>query len=197
MKTILLGAVLAAIAQNACARDYPYEIAPGLPAVVSIADLPRQQLSVRAGKGPRQALADFGGDEEVDQFQDVDVDHDGYRDFVVGQSGGSGQVHARIFLYRPGEGGFRELRHPDSAASPCRGFVNPVFDPARPAFAVACRYAADNFGFEEYSVCPDGTARATSWSRRSGEDETPLPLPPGHGARYSGASPSNRTASPC
>lgn len=178
MKGILLGAALAALGQNACARDYPYTVAPGLPAVVSVADMPEQRLSVRVGNGAEQALANLGDDEAVDQFQAVDVDRDGYRDFIIGQSGGGTQVHARIFLYRPQERAFRELPHPDSASSPCRGYVNPVFDETRPAFAVACRYGAAEYGFEEYTVCPDGTARATSWSRQSGESVRRL-RPPG------------------
>ncbi|MGY6270787.1 hypothetical protein ACXIUT_13935 [Achromobacter denitrificans] len=170
MKGILLGAVLAALGQTACARDYPYAIAPGLPAVVTVTGLPdEQRLLVRVGGGPEREIARFGGDEEVDQFQDVDIDHDGYRDFVIGQSGGGTQAISRIFLYRPQDRAFRELRHPGGASSPCHGFVNPVFDPTRPAFAVACRYAATDYGFEDYAVCPDGTAQATSWSRRSGE----------------------------
>lgn len=177
MKAILLGTVLAALGQNACALDHPYTIAPGLPAVVSITDLPEQSLRVRVGSGPEHEVARLGGDEEVDQFRAVDVDHDGYQDFVIGQSGGGAQVHARIFLYRPQEGGFREVTHPDSASSPCRGYVNPVFDETRAAFSVACRYSATEYGFEQYAVCADGTARATSWVRRSGESERTLPLP--------------------
>ncbi|WP_052097357.1 hypothetical protein [Achromobacter sp. RTa] len=178
MKGILLGAVLAALGQTACARDYPYSIAPGLPAVVTVTGLQdEQRLLVRVGDGPEREIARFGGDEEADQFQDVDVDHDGYRDFVVGQSGGGTLAMSRIFLYRPQDRAFRELLHPDSASSPCHGFVNPVFDGNRPAFAVACRYAATDYGFEDYAVCPDGTARATSWSRRSGESVRQLRLP--------------------
>lgn len=178
MKGILFGAVLAALGQNACAREYPYAVAPGLPAVVTVSGLPDQRLRVRVGDGPEHEVARLGGDEEVDQFQSVDVDRDGYRDFAIGQSGGGTQVHARIFLYRPQERAFRELPHPDSASSPCHGYVNPVFDETRPAFAVACRYGAAEYGFEEYTVCPDGTARATSWSRQSGESVRRL-RPPG------------------
>ncbi|MCW0207999.1 MAG: hypothetical protein OJK14_12950 [Achromobacter sp.] len=177
MKGILFGAVLAALGQNACARKYPYAVAPGLPAVVTVSGLPDQRLRVRVDDGPEHEVARLGGDEEVDQFQSVDVDRDGYRDFAIGQSGGGGQVLTRIFLYRPQDRAFRELPHPDSASSPCHGFVNPVFDDTRPAFAVACRYAAADHGFEEYAVCPDGTAQAASWSRRSGESLKRLPLP--------------------
>ncbi|MCY1527478.1 hypothetical protein D9M68_625460 [compost metagenome] len=170
--------MLAALGQTACARDHPYAVAPGLPAVVTVTGLQdEQRLLVRVNDGPEREIARFGSDEEVDQFQDVDIDHDGYRDFVIGQSGGGAQVMSRIFLYRPQDRAFRELRHPDSASSPCHGFVNPVFDDTRPTFAVACRYAATDYGFEDYTVCPDGTAQATSWSRRSGESTTRLRPP--------------------
>jgi len=177
VKGILLGAVLAALGQAACARDYPYAIAPGLPAIVTVTDLPDQRLRVRVGDGPQREAANLGGDEAADQFQAVDVDRDGYQDFVIGQSGGGTQLIARIFLYRPQDGSFHELAHPGGAASPCRGFVNPVFHDARPDFSVGCRFGAAEYGFEDYTVCPDGTARATSWSRRSGDTETRLPLP--------------------
>lgn len=176
MKGLLLGAALAALGLNAQARDYAYAIAPGLPAVVTVAEPPESRLSARVGGGAEQSLGQLG-DEEVDQFQAVDVDRDGYQDFVVGQSGGGAQLIARIFLYRPQDGSFRELAHPGGAASPCRGFVNPVFHDARPAFSVACRYSATDYGFEDYTVCADGTLRATAWSRRSGDSQTRLRLP--------------------
>jgi len=180
MRTFLSAAVLATLStlsQNAAARDYPYSIRPGLSAVVTVSDLPEQRLSAQVGNGAAQEIANIGGDEQVDQFQDVDVDHDGYRDFVIGQTGGSTQAISRIFLYRPQEGRFLELPHPDAATSPCRGFVNPVFDAGKPIFSVACRYSADTYGFEEYRVCPDGSAQATSWTRREGESERRIPHP--------------------
>ncbi|WP_447921589.1 XAC2610-related protein [Achromobacter aegrifaciens] len=170
-------AALSALSQTAAARDYPYAIQPGLPAVVTVSDLPEQRLSVRVGDGTAQEIARPEGDEEIDQFQDVDVDHDGYRDFVIGQTGGSTQAISRIFLYRPQEGRFREVAHPGATASPCRGFVNPVFDASKPVFSVACRYSADTYGFEEYRVCPDGSAQAISWTLREGESERKIPHP--------------------
>lgn len=170
-------AALSALCHNAVAREYSYSVQPGLSAVVTVSDMPEQRLSARVGDGPEQEIARIGGDEEVDQFQDVDVDHDGYRDFVIGQSGGSGQAISRIFLYRPQDARYHEVTHPDPAASPCHGFINPVFDAARPAFAVACRYSADTYGFEDYLVCPDGTAQAVSWRMRRGETEKRMPHP--------------------
>lgn len=168
---------LAALSQDAAARDYSYTVRPGLSAVVTITDLPGQRLSVRIADGPAQEIANLGGDEEVDQFQDVDVDHDGYRDFVIGQTGGGTQAISRIFLYRPQNGRYQEVTHPDAAASPCHGFVNPDFDAAKPVFSVACRYSADTYGFEVYRVCPDGSAQAVSWTRREGESEQRVPHP--------------------
>ncbi|QKH36962.1 hypothetical protein FOC84_19265 [Achromobacter pestifer] len=176
-------AALSALSHHAAARDYPYAIQPGLAAVVTVTELPQQRLSARVGDGSTQAIADIGDDEEVDQFLDVDVDHDGYRDFVIGQTGGSTQAISRIFLYRPKDGRYQEIPHPDAAASPCRGFVNPGFDAAQPIISVACRYSADTYGFEQYRVCPDGSARVISWTRREGESERKIPHPGAQGGK--------------
>lgn len=170
-------AALSALCNGAVARDYAYAIRPGLSSVVTVSELPQQRLGARVGNGPEQEIASIGGDEEVDQFQDVDVDHDGYRDFVIGQTGGSTQAISRIFLYRPKDGRYHEIPYPDAAASPCRGFVNPEFDAAKPIISVACRYSADTYGFEQYRVCPDGSARVISWTRREGESERKIPHP--------------------
>ncbi|HEY9269368.1 hypothetical protein [Achromobacter sp.] len=179
-------AALSALSQNAAARDYPYSIQPGLSAVVTVTELPEQRLSVRVGDGTAQEIARLDGDEDIDQFLGVDVDHDGYRDFVIGQTGGSTQAISRLFLYRPQEGRFLEVPHPDAAASPCRGFVNPVFDAGKPVFSVACRYSADTYGFEEYRVCPDGSAQAISWTRREGESERRIPHPGSQAGKCTG-----------
>ncbi|MGS1009544.1 XAC2610-related protein [Achromobacter anxifer] len=176
-------AALSALSDHAAAREYPYAVQPGLSAVVTVTELPQQRLSARAGDGPAQEIADIGGDEEVDQFQDVDVDHDGYRDFVIGQTGGGTQAISRIFLYRPKDGRYQEIPHPDAAASPCRGFVNPEFDATQPIISVACRYSADTYGFEQYRVCPDGSARVISWTRREGESERKIPHPGAQGGK--------------
>ncbi|WP_088157477.1 XAC2610-related protein [Achromobacter xylosoxidans] len=180
MKRFLSLTALAALflpGQDAAARDYSYAVRPGLPAVVTVTELPQQRLSARVGDGSAQEIADIGGDEEVDQFQDVDVDHDGYHDFVIGQTGGSTQAISRIFLYRPKDGRYQEIPYPDAVASPCRGFVNPEFDAAKPIVSVACRYSADTYGFEQYRVCPDGSVRVISWTRREGESERKIPHP--------------------
>ncbi len=162
MKGILLAAMLATLGQGACAREFPYPIKAGLSATVTTRGGEPDRATVRVGNGPEQPLGDF--DEEIDQMQAVDIDHDGYQDLALGQSGGGSQVQTRLFLYRPATGGFQEVRHPGGDASPCRGFVNPVFDAERPAFSVGCRYGAASHGFEEYVLNPDGTARATSWT---------------------------------
>lgn len=157
--------MLATLGQGACAREFPYPIKAGLTAVVTTSGGGEERTTVRVGNGPEQLLGVF--DEEIDQMESVDIDHDGYRDLALGQSGGSTQVFTRLFLYRPGDGSFQEIPHPDSKASPCHGFVNPVFDPGRAAFSVACRYGAASHGFEEYVLRPDGTAHATSWSTQA------------------------------
>lgn len=167
MKRILLAAMLATLGQSASARDFPYPIKAGLAAVVKVITVggSRDRATVRVGNGPEQLLGVF--DEEIDKMGSVDINHDGYRDLVLGQSGGGTQVISRLFLYRPGDGSFQEIRHPDSKASPCHGFVNPDFAPDRAAFSVACRYGAASNGFEEYVLRPDGTAHATSWSTQA------------------------------
>ncbi|MFD4837491.1 XAC2610-related protein [Achromobacter sp. NPDC058515] len=165
MKGILLAAMLATLGQGACARDFPYPIKAGLSAVATTSGGAEERATVRVGNGPEQLLGVF--DEEIDQMESVDINHDGYRDLVLGQSGGGTQVFARLFLYRPGDGGFQEIQHPDSQASPCRGFVNPVFDPKAAVIRVACRYGAASNGFEEYALRPDGTARAASWTTQA------------------------------
>lgn len=165
MKGFLLAALLATLGQGAWAREFPYPITPGTPAIVSTRGGEQERATVRVGDGPEQLLGDF--DEEIDEMRAVDIDHDGYQDLVLGQSGGGSQVLSRLFLYRPATGGFQEIRHPGGDASPCHGFVNPVFDPGRAAFGVGCRYGAASHGFEEYVVRPDGTVRATSWTTQA------------------------------
>lgn len=157
--------MLATLGQSASARDFPYPIKAGLAAVVTTSSGAVERATVRVGNGPEQLLGVF--DEEIDQMGSVDINHDGYRDLVLGQSGGGTQVISRLFLYRPGDGSFQEILHPDSKASPCHGFVNPDFAPDRAAFSVACRYGAASNGFEEYVLRPDGTAHATSWSTQA------------------------------
>lgn len=172
MKRILLAAALAALAaqgqvvhaQNA-PRDFPYPIKAGLSAVVKISGGDDQRATVRVGNGPEQLLGRFA-DEAIDQMESVDIDHDGYRDLVLGQSGGGTQVIARLFLYRPDSGAFQEISHPDKT-SPCRGFVNPVIDDKQAVIRVGCRYGAASNGAEEYVLRPDGTARATSWTTQA------------------------------
>ena len=125
----LLAALLAGTgaSASALARDHAYDIKPGLRAVVTVDGAAQQRVSVRVGKGAPQEIARLD-DEAVDVVETPDIDHDGYRDLVIGQSGGSGQVHARLFLYRPKDGRFHEIAHPAPEASPCHQFVNPVFD---------------------------------------------------------------------
>ena len=109
------------------------------------------------GKGPVQQLAVMD-DEAVDVFETPDIDHDGYADLAIGQSGGGTQARMRLFLYRPNEGRYQEIRHPAPEASPCHGFVNPVFDAGKPAFSTGCRYSADS---QERKATPCAqTARA-------------------------------------
>lgn len=157
--------MLATLGQSAWARDFPYPIKAGLPATVTTSGGAPERATVRVGNGPAQLLGEF--DEEIDQMQAVDIDHDGYQDLVLGQSGGGSQVVSRLFLYRPAHGGFLEIPHPGGDASPCHGFVNPVFDATLPAFSVGCRYGAGSHGVEEYVLRPDGTARATSWTKQA------------------------------
>ncbi|MFY0478377.1 XAC2610-related protein [Achromobacter marplatensis] len=171
MKRILLAAALAALATSGqgtqaqpAPRDFSYAIKAGLPAVVTISGDDEPRATVRVGNGPAQPLGTF--DETVDQMGSVDIDHDGYRDLILGQSGGSTQIFARLFLYRPDSGAFQEIAHPDQT-SPCRGFVNPEIDDKQPVIRVACRYGAASNGFEEYVLRPDGTARATSWGTQA------------------------------
>lgn len=183
MKRILLAGALAALAlpgqgvqAQAPSRSYPYSIKAGLPAVVKISGGDAQRATVRVGGGPEQQLGSFN-DEEVDQMASVDIDHDGYRDLMLGQSGGGTQLIARLFLYRPASGTFQEILHPDKT-SPCRGFVNPVFDDKQARISVGCRYGAASNGTEEYVLRPDGTARATSWSTQAlfGPEDAPAEL---------------------
>ena len=168
---LLAGAMTALALQGqgvqaqAAARDYPYPIKAGLSGVVRISGGDAQRATVRVGNGPEQQLGNFD-DEEVDQMASVDIDHDGYRDLVLGQSGGGTQLITRLFLYRPATGTFQEIRHPDEA-SPCRGFVNPVFDDQQARISVGCRYGAASHGGEEYVLRPDGTVRATSWTTQA------------------------------
>ena len=165
MKGFLLAAVLVTLGQGAWAREFPYPIKAGLSATVITRGGEHERATVRVGAGPEQLLGDF--DEEIDEMRAVDIDHDGYQDLVLGQSGGSSQVLSRLFLYRPATAGFQEIRHPGGDASPCHGFVNPEFDPHRAAFGVGCRYGAASHGFEEYVLRPDGTVRATSWTTQA------------------------------
>ncbi|PJM71087.1 hypothetical protein [Achromobacter ruhlandii] len=162
----LLAAVLAGFSAGALARDHAYDIKPGLRAVVTIDGAAEQRVSARVGKGAPQALARLD-DETVDVFETPDIDHDGYRDLVIGQSGGAGQVHARLFLYRPQERRFQEIVHPAPDASPCHRFVNPVFDARRAAFTTGCRYGADRNGTEDYALRADGTARPLRWTTQA------------------------------
>lgn len=174
MKRILLTAAMAAMGSlaahapsvmaQAAPRDFSYPVQPGLNAVLRISSGESPQVTVRVGNGPEQTLGAF--DEAVDYPDSVDIDHDGYRDLVLGQSGGSSQVIARLFLYRPATRTFQEIAHPGQA-SPCHGFVNPAFDKTQPVIRVACRYGAASNGFEEYVLRPDGTARATSWTTQA------------------------------
>jgi len=166
LKTFLLAAALATLGAPACARDIPYPIKPDLPAVVSITGTGSQTVSVRVRGGAPQTLAKLD-DEAVDQIQTPDINHDGYRDLVIGQSGGSTQVYARLFLYRPQDGTFQEIRHPAPDASPCHQFVNPEFDAKHAAFSVGCRYGADSYGSEDYVLRADGTARPVRWMSRA------------------------------
>ncbi|WAI85263.1 MULTISPECIES: XAC2610-related protein [Achromobacter] len=171
MKRIFLATALAALAAQAQAqahtapRNVPFSIKAGLPGVVTISGGDTQQATVRVGDGPKQPLGSFDAD-TVDQIQAVDINHDGYRDLILGQSGGSTQLFARLFLYRPDSGAFQEIVHPDPS-SPCRGFVNPVIDEKQAVIHVACRYGAASHGFEDYVLRPDGTVRATSWGTQA------------------------------
>lgn len=164
----LLAALLAGIgvSASALARDHAYDIKPGLRAVVTVDGAAQQRVSVRVGKGAPQEIARLD-DEAVDVFETPDIDHDGYRDLVIGQSGGSGQVHARLFLYRPKDGRFHEIAHPAPEASPCHQFVNPVFDAGKAAFSTGCRYGADRNGTEDYVLRADGTARPVQWTTQA------------------------------
>lgn len=171
MKRIFLVAALAACAGQvqaqvqAAPRNVPFSIKTGLPGVVTVSSGDTQQATVRVGDGPEQPLGSFDAD-AVDQIQAVDINHDGYRDLILGQSGGSTQLFARLFLYRPDHGTFQEIVHPDPS-SPCRGFVNPVIDEKQAVIHVACRYGAASNGFEDYVLRSDGTARATSWGTQA------------------------------
>ncbi|CUR67321.1 hypothetical protein [Achromobacter xylosoxidans] len=166
MKTILLAALLIGVSANVHARDHAYAIKSGLRAVATIEGTTEQRVSVRVGKGAAQEIARLD-DEAIDYFETPDIDHDGYRDLAIGQSGGGGQVHARLFLYRPQERRFQEIQHPAPEASPCRRFVNPVFDAQRAAFSVGCRYGADSMGTEEYVLRANGTARPERWTTQA------------------------------
>lgn len=166
MKIFLLAAVLAGASAGALARDHAYDIKPGLPASVAIDGASEQRVRVRVGNAAPQEIARLN-DEEVDYFETPDIDHDGYRDLVIGQSGGGGQVHARLFLFRPRQGGFHEIAHPAPSTSPCHQFINPVFDAGKAAFSTGCRYSADRYGTEDYALRPDGTARPLQWTARA------------------------------
>ena len=163
-RTLLATAILVLLLPGAYAgaRDHTYQIKPGLTAVVTVSGQNRHTVSARVGKGPVQQLAVMD-DEAVDVFETPDIDHDGYADLAIGQSGGGTQARMRLFLYRPNEGRYQEIRHPAPEASPCHGFVNPVFDAGKPAFSTGCRYSADSQGEESYAVRPDGTAVPVSW----------------------------------
>lgn len=167
LKRTLLAAALVALAatSQAAPRHLPYSIKPGVNAVVTVSGDAGQTATVRVGDGPEQRLGSFD-DEAIDQMAAVDIDHDGYRDLVLGQSGGSTQVISRLFLYRPDSATFQEIVHPDKS-SPCRGFVNPVIDDNSPRISVGCRYGAASYGSEEYELRPDGTVRATSWTTQA------------------------------
>lgn len=171
MKRIFLAAALAAWAgqaqaqEQAAPRNVPFSIKADLPGVVTLSSGDTQQATVRVGDGPMQPLGSFD-DDVVDQVQAVDINHDGYRDLILGQSGGSTQLIARLFLYQPDRGGFKEIVHPDPS-SPCRGFVNPVIDDKQAVIHVACRYGAASHGSEDYVLRPDGTVRATSWGTQA------------------------------
>ena len=164
-RTLLATAILVLIAPGAYAgaRDHAYQIKPGLTAVVTVSGQDRHAVSARVGSGPVQPLAVMD-DEAVDVFETPDIDHDGYADLAIGQSGGGTQARMRLFLYRPNEGRYQEIRHPAPEASPCHGFVNPVFDTGKPAFSTGCRYSADSLGEESYTVRPDGSAVPVSWT---------------------------------
>lgn len=163
-RTLLATAILVLLLPGAYAgaRDHAYQIKPGLTAIVTVSGQDRHTVSARVGKGPVQQLAVMD-DEAVDVFETPDIDHDGYADLAIGQSGGGTQARMRLFLYRPNEGRYQEIHHPAPEISPCHGFVNPVFDAGKPAFSTGCRYSADSQGEESYAVRPDGTAVPVSW----------------------------------
>lgn len=112
-RTLLATAILVLLLPGAYAgaRDHTYQIKPGLTAVVTVSGQNRHTVSARVGKGPVQQLAVMD-DEAVDVFETPDIDHDGYADLAIGQSGGGTQARMRLFLYRPNEGRYQEIRHP-------------------------------------------------------------------------------------
>ena len=70
-------------------------------------------------------------DEAVDVFETPDIDHDGYADLAIGQSGGGTQARMRLFLYRPNEDATRRSAIP-LRASPATASSTRSSTPASP-----------------------------------------------------------------
>ena len=95
-RTLLATAILVLLAPAAYAgaRDHAYQIKPGLTAVVTVSGQDRPAVSARVGGVPQQlAVLD---NEAVDVFETPDIDHDGYADLAIGQSGGARSPHAPV-----------------------------------------------------------------------------------------------------
>ena len=118
-------------------------------------------VSARVGGGPVQQLAVLDN-EAVDVFETPDIDHDGYADLAIGQSGGGTQARMRLFLYRPNEGTTRRSAIPRPRPAPATASSIPYSTPASPP-STGCRYSADSQAQESYAVRPDGTAVPVSW----------------------------------
>ena len=91
---------------------------------------PARGLGAR-GRGPVQQLAVLDN-EAVDVFETPDIDHDGYADLAIGQSGGGTQARMRLFLYRPNEGTTRRSAIPRPRPAPATASSIPYSTPASP-----------------------------------------------------------------
>ena len=132
-RTLLATAILVLLLPGAYAgaRDHTYQIKPGLTAVVTVSGQNRHTVSARVGKGPVQQLAVMD-DEAVDVFETPDIDHDGYADLAIGQSGGGTQARMRLFLYRPNEDATRRSAIPLPRPAPATASSTRSSTPASP-----------------------------------------------------------------
>lgn len=118
--------------------DVRFEVAPG---IVADAHL-RKDGWIDAGtnRSPgRQRLPATGDEEGRSSLDHDDYNFDGYQDLVSSATLGQVNEANRVYLYDPGNGGFRELQVPSNAEGNCGGFWSLAPDAASKTLTSSCR----------------------------------------------------------